>query len=185
MYSFREDVERAVQYHGHLCSGQCIGVKIGRAGLRELGLNNDDPKDRKKIMVYVECDRCPADSISIVTGTRIGKRTLKVKDFGKVAATFVNLETGKAVRVARMVRKHPQEGEDMIAFYENLPEEGYLQITPVQMDIPACDMPGPPAEAVTCAMCGEGVTDSRHVVRDKQTLCKACAGETYYKELTL
>lgn len=182
MYTFREDVERAVNYHGHLCSGQCIGVKIARAGMREIGLDNQNPDDLKKIIVYVECDRCPADSIGIVTGTRIGKRTLKVLNFGKVAATFVNLETGKAVRVARMVRKHPQDGEDMISFYENLPEEGYLKITPVTVSIPACDMPGPPVEAVICAGCGEGVTDSRHVQREGQPFCKACLGQAYYTE---
>lgn len=183
MYTFREDVERAAKYHGHLCSGQCVGVKIGRAGMRALGLDNDDPLDRKKVLVFVECDRCPADAISIVTGTRIGKRTLKVRDFGKVAATFLSPETGEGVRIARVVRRHPAEGEDMIAFYENLPEEDFLEITPVKVDLQPGDLPGPPVSAVTCAACGEGVTDDRHVVRDNKTLCKACAGQCYYQVL--
>lgn len=183
MYTFREDVERAVSYHGHLCSGQLVGVKMARAGLRALGLNNDDPTDRKKIYVFLECDRCPADAIGIVTNTRIGKRTLRALDLGKIAATFVNLETGKAVRVVRAVRRHPKEGEDMISFYENLPEEGFLTITEVKVDLKENDLPGEPKQIVTCARCGEDVTDGRHVMVDGQPLCKTCAGTSYYRVL--
>lgn len=99
MRTFREDLERAVGFHGHLCSGQCIGVKMAHMGMRLIGIDNE--RDRKKLMVFVECNRCPADSILITTGYRIGKRTYYFADLGKVAASFLNLETQKAVRIVR------------------------------------------------------------------------------------
>ena len=179
--TFKEDVGKAVAFHGHLCSGQCIGVKMARLGLELLGPEVDE--DRHRRYVYVECDRCPADAIMAVTGAHIGKRTYKYKDFGKIAATFVDAETGRAFRILRKHRRHPAEGEDMIAFYENLPDEEIFQIQRVSVDLRPCDMKGPPVEAQTCEKCGEEVTDSRHVVKDGVILCKSCAGEGYYKVL--
>lgn len=181
MNTFREDVERAGAYHGHICSGQCIGVKMARLGLKILGL--DPEKDRRRIYVFVECGRCPADAIGIVTGTRLGRRTLRAMDYGKVAATFVDLETNHAVRIQRRQRRHPAEGEDMIAFYENLPDEEIFKIQKVAVDLPPCDLPGKPVEVQFCAVCGEDVTDSRHVVRDGRFLCKSCADGAYYRIL--
>lgn len=178
MRSFREDVERAVEFHGHLCSGQCLGVKMAHMGMRLLGLDNET--DRKKIMVFVECNRCPADAIMITTGCSIGKRTYYFKDMGKAAATFLNLETGKAVRVKRISHRYAAEGEDMIEFYANLPEEGYLEAQEVTVTLGKGDWPGPPVCAEICECCGEEVTDDRHIVVDGKVLCKACAREINY-----
>lgn len=178
MRSFREDVEAAVAYHGHLCSGQCIGVKMARYGLRLLGL--DPIEDRKRIMVFVETDRCPADSIGIVTGCKVGKRTYRSLDYGKIAASFVDLETRRAVRIHRKVRMHPADGEDMISFYETLPDEAIFSAREVVIDIAECDLPGMPTAIVDCHLCGEDVTDGRHVMVDGKPTCKACAGMAYY-----
>ena len=178
MRTFREDVERAAAYHGHLCSGQCIGVKMARLGLKMVDVDPD--LNPKSIYVFVECDRCPADAIGIVTGTRIGKRTLHALDFGKVAATFINLDTNKAVRIQRHTRRHPKDGEDMITFYEKLPDEDIFKVENVQVDLKPCDLPGKPVEVQYCECCGEDITDRRHVIRDGKILCKACAGQSYY-----
>lgn len=179
MPTFKEDVERAVAYHGHLCSGQCIGVKMARYGLQLLGL--DPERDRKRIAVFVECGRCPADAIGIVTGCRVGKRTFTFYDYGKVAASFIDLETRRAIRIHRKKRMHPAEGEDIVAFYQNLPEQEIFSVREVSIDLRDCDLPGPPIEVVYCDVCGEDVTDSRHVMRDEKPLCKACAGNAYYR----
>ena len=181
MKSFREDVERAVAYHGHLCSGQCIGVKMARYGLAALGL--DPETDRKRIYVFVECDRCPADAIAIVTGCRVGRRTFRVMDYGKVAASFLDVETGRAVRVQRKQRRYPAEGEDMIAFYEALDPEEIFKLEPVSISLRPQDLPGPVTEACFCELCGEDVTDGRHVLREGRKLCRSCAGEGYYRPL--
>ena len=177
MRSFREDVERAAAFHGHLCSGQCLGVRMAHMGLRLLGLDNE--KDRKKILVLVECNRCPADAIMITTGCSVGKRTFYFLDRGKTAATFVNLETGRAVRVIRRTHRHPAEGEDLLDFYEELPEEGWLEAREVSVELKAGDRPGPPVEIITCARCGEEVTDGRHVTIAGEVLCRSCAGAPY------
>lgn len=178
MRTFREDVERAVTFHGHLCSGQCLGVKMAHMGMRLLGLDNET--DRKKIMVFVECNRCPADAIMIATGCSVGKRTYYFMDLGKAAATFLNLETGKAVRVYRKYHRHPPEGADMIDFYAELPEEEYLEAKEVAVTLGRGDWPGPPVSNAVCACCGEEITDDRHVERDGETLCKTCAGQVHY-----
>ena len=181
MKSFEEYVEAAVAWHGHLCSGQCIGVKMALYGLSLLGL--DPERDRKRIVTFVECDRCPADSIGVVTGCKIGKRTLKARDYGKIAASFADIETGRAVRLYRKKRMHPQDGEDMVAFYKNVPDEEMFDWRDVKITLQPCDLPGQPVEAVTCPSCGEEVTDSRHVVRDGATLCRPCAGDGYYTKI--
>lgn len=180
MRSFRDDVERAVAFHGHLCSGQCLGVRMAHMGLRLLGLDNET--DRKKIVVFVECNRCPADAIMMATGCTVGKRTYYFMDMGKAAATFVNLETGRAVRVIRKAHRHPADREDLLDFYETLPEEGWLEAQAVTVELKAGDLPGPPVEVVTCARCGEEVTDGRHVEVGGVTFCRSCAGERHYCE---
>lgn len=181
MRAFRDDVVRAVEYHGHLCSGQCIGVKMAHMGMRILGLDNET--DGKKIMVFVECNRCPADSIMMTTGCRTGRRTFLLKDYGKVAATFLNLGTGKAVRIRRTKHVYPENQEDMIVFYENLPESEFLEAQEVRISLDKGDYPGPPVCVVTCEKCGEEVMDNRHVDCEGKILCKACAKGNYYQEV--
>lgn len=179
MRTFRDDVERAVAFHGHLCSGQCLGVRMAHMGLCLLGLDNET--DRKKIMVFVECNRCPADAIMIATGCTVGKRTYYFMDMGKTAATFVNLETGKAVRITHKAHLHPAEGEDLLGFYETLPEEGWLEAQEVTVALKPTDLPGPPVETAVCARCGEEITDGRQVEEAGVTLCRGCAGKNYYR----
>src|SRR5579885_3870992 len=99
MLTLDEYLDEAGRAHGHMCAGQVLGVRMAMAGCREIGI--DDPKaQRKSIIAFVEIDRCAADAVSVVTGCRLGKRALKFRDWGKVAATFVDVETGKAVRIA-------------------------------------------------------------------------------------
>lgn len=179
MRSFKEDLDRAVAFHGHLCSGQCLGVRMAHMGMRLIGIDNET--DRKKIMVFVECNRCPADAIMISTGCSIGKRTYYFKDMGKAAATFLNLETGKAVRVIRKYHRHPAEGEDLTEFYDKLPEEGWLEAKEVTVTLGRGDQPGPVSCVEVCQCCGEEVTDDRHVTVGGKILCKSCAGEGYYR----
>ena len=139
--------------------------------------------DGKKILVFVECNRCPADSILISTGCRIGRRTYVFKDFGKVAATFVNLETQEAIRIRQVKHCYPEPGEDMLAYFENLPYDDFLESQRVRVPLGAGDMPGPPVSVAVCARCGEEVMDLRHVEKDGQCLCKSCAGAGYYQAL--
>src|SRR5207253_9154653 len=98
--SFDEYLRDAEQAHGHLCAGQVLGVRLAMLGLQKLGIDDPQGKDRKRVVTFVEIDRCATDAIGVVTGCRLGKRALKFRDWGKMAATFVDVGTGKAIRIA-------------------------------------------------------------------------------------
>ena len=93
---FDDYVAQAEQAHGHLCAGQILGLRLALYGLKLLGLEDPAGRDRKRLVTFVEIDRCATDAIAVVTGCRIGKRSLKFRDFGKVAATFCDLEGKRA-----------------------------------------------------------------------------------------
>lgn len=191
MRSLRVLLEEAAAVHGHICPGQVLGVRMAAAGCRTLGI--DEPRGGKRLLVYVEIDRCAADAIGAVTGCRLGKRTMKYVDYGKQAATFVDLKTGRAVRVAALeaARKHAvscagntdDRYAAQIEAYQVMPENELLSIQPVRLTVPQEDMPGPPVSRVTCAICGEGINDRREVWREGQPICRACAQGAYYELL--
>jgi formylmethanofuran dehydrogenase subunit E len=158
-------------------------------------LGIDDPKGqhRKRLVTFVEIDRCVTDAITVVTGCRLGKRALKFRDFGKVAATFCDLETGQAVRVVALdSSRHLAEcmypeiedrNELQMRAYREMSASDLFRVEWVKVDIPAEDLPGFKAPRVACAGCGETVNFRREVVRGGRTLCRACAGERYYEPL--
>ena len=192
---FQQLLEAAVAFHGHLCGGQIIGVKMAMAGLRELGIADPKGKERKDLLVFVEIDRCATDAILSVTGCRPGRRTLKILDYGKMAATFVSLKSGRAVRVSVTTASRKQAEQlsaELTPTYgakdaycealRRLPEEELLEIREVFVTLKPEDMPGSPVSVITCEECGEQVLDLREVVRNGRTLCKPCAGQgSYYR----
>src|SRR5437773_6264765 len=100
MKSVDEYLRDAEKAHGHLCAGQVLGVRLAMLGLQKLGIDDPPGKDRKRLITFVEIDRCATDAVGVVTGCRLGKRALKFRDWGKMAATFVDVDTGKAIRIA-------------------------------------------------------------------------------------
>src|SRR3970282_397614 len=99
MKTLDEYLQEAERAHGHLCAGQVLGVRMAMLGLQRLGM--EDPiRERKRLVTFVEIDRCATDAVALVTGCRLGKRALKFRDWGKVAATFVDLQTHRAIRIA-------------------------------------------------------------------------------------
>jgi formylmethanofuran dehydrogenase subunit E len=197
MLSLDEYLREAEKAHGHLCAGQVLGVRLAMLGLEKLGIA--DPRgnkdDRKRLVTFVEIDRCATDAIAVVTGCRLGKRALKFRDWGKMAATFVDLgikdvSTGKAIRIAAkesskaLARSmHPaiaDKNQQQMLAYREMTEDDLFTKQWVKVELPAEEFPGYKGERVVCAECGEGINFRREVVRDGQVLCKACAGETYY-----
>src|SRR5579872_7505085 len=100
MESLDELLRDAEQAHGHLCAGQVLGVRMAMLGCRRLDIDEPRCRDRKRLVTFIEIDRCATDAIGVVTGCRLGKRALKFRDWGKMAATFVDLESGRAIRIA-------------------------------------------------------------------------------------
>ncbi len=188
--NFDELLEDSTKIHGHLCAGQVIGVRMSMIGLREIDI--DDPKgsQRKSLYVLVEIDRCATDAIQTVTGCCLGKRSLKWLDYGIMAATFVNLTTGKAVRITareesrELAKKYTPEVEgkykQQLEAYRVMPEDELFKIEQVAIKIPECDMPGRPMKRVQCEGCGDWVQDCREIEQDGKVLCKSCATGRYY-----
>ncbi len=193
MESFDRLLEISTKIHGHVCAGQVIGVRMSMLGLARIGI--DDPKgaDRKKLYVLVEIDRCATDAIQSVTGCSLGKRSMRWMDFGIMAATFVNLETGRAVRIvareeSRELSKkyYPELGnkyQQQLEAYKIMPEDELFTLQEVKVDLPECDMPGRPMRRVRCEECGDYVQDCREVEKDGRVICRACAGQRYYELL--
>jgi len=192
MQTLDEYVERASVAHGHTCAGQILGIRLALLGLRALGI--DDPiKERKRLVTIVEIDRCATDAVQLVTGCRLGKRALKFKDFGKVAATFVDLKANRALRVvareeskqkAREMYPDLDKEQAQRRAYRELSDDELFTRQWVRVELPAEELPGFKAPRVLCAECGEGINFKREVVRDGRTLCRACAGERYYEALS-
>lgn len=193
MESLEELLTEAERAHGHLCAGQVLGVRLALCGLQQLAIAEPRGKDRKRLVTFVEIDRCMTDAIALVTGCRLGKRALKFRDWGKVAATFVDLESGRAVRVAAKEsskeaarRLHPEiedPNQQQMRAYRELPEEELFTLQWVKVQLPPEEFPGFKASRVVCEHCGEGINFRREVLRNGKILCRACAGESYYLPL--
>ncbi|MEO7029494.1 MAG: FmdE family protein [Acidobacteriaceae bacterium] len=189
--------------HGHLCAGQVLGVRMAMLALARLGI--DDPRsktspDRKRLVTFVEIDRCATDAIGVVTGCRVGKRALKLRDWGKMAATFVDLNAAlgddvyKGLRVVALESSKARAGElypelpkntQQMRAYRELADDELFGEQWVAVPLPRSEFPGYKGERLACARCGEGVNFDRFVERDGERLCLACANESrrYYKPL--
>ncbi len=162
-------------------------------GLRNLGIEDPQGKDRKRLVTFVEIDRCATDAVAVVTGCRLGKRALKFRDWGKVAATFVDVSTGKAIRVAAkesskaLARElHPEiadKNQQQMLAYREMSDDDLFSTQWVKVDLPAEEFPGYKGGRIVCALCGEGINFRREVQRDGKLLCRACAGESYYQPI--
>jgi formylmethanofuran dehydrogenase subunit E len=191
MNSFDDYLRDAEQAHGHLCAGQVLGVRMAMLGLQKLGIDDPRGKDRKRLVTFVEIDRCATDAVGVVTGCRLGKRALKFRDWGKMAATFVNVSTGKAIRIAakesskQLARDmHPElenKNQQQMLAYREMSDDDLFTTQWVKVNLPPEEFPGYKGPRIVCALCGEGINFSREVQRDGKTLCRSCAGERYYE----
>lgn len=178
-------LQKAEIAHGHMCAGQILGVRMSLLGLRTLGIEDPLGADRKRLVTYVEIDRCATDAIGMVTGCRLGKRTLKFRDWGKMAATFVDLSADAGVRVVALENSrdlarelHPEiEGksrQQMLA-YRELDDAQLFRIERVRVQVDPAELPGYKADRVVCARCGEGINFGRFEEMGGQALCLSCA----------
>ena len=191
MKSLDEYLSEAEAAHGHLCAGQILGVRMAMLGLEKLGIDDPKGRDRKRLITYVEIDRCMTDAVAVVTGCRLGKRALKFRDWGKVAATFVDLSSGRGVRiVAKDSAKnaawalHPElesKNQQQMLAYREMPPEELFDVREVRVNVAPEDLPGHKGERIACAECGETINFGREVRRDGRVLCRACAGERYWE----
>lgn len=178
MNSLAEDLKIASDYHGHLCAGQILGVRMARFGLDLL--NIDNPKKYRDLIVYIETDRCLADAIGTVTNCKIGKRNLKVKDYGKMAATFYDINSKKAYRIYKKFDKYASKDQDIVEFFNNYSNDELFSVEEVVVNIKPEDLPGPPIKETVCDLCGEEILDGKEIIKDGKNYCKYCVGDNYY-----
>ena len=180
--------------HGHMCAGQLLGTRMALLGCRMLDIDDPRGADRKKLIVWVEIDRCMTDAISAVTGVRLGKRSLKYVDYGKVAATFLNTETKRAVRIVALEssrtladERYPDIADKrtrQFRAYSEATDDEIFKTELVSLELSDFDAPGSPRSRVTCAVCEEGVNDGREVIdANGDTLCRGCSNGNYYSKL--
>ena len=218
MQTFDALLREAEIAHGHLCAGQILGVRLAMLGCERLGIDDPkglvNPKDRKRLVTFIEIDRCATDAIAVVTGCRLGKRAIKFRDWGKMAATFADLASPitpalasplppqgdtriyKAIRIAAL-ESSKQRARDLYPHIENknqqqmlayreLPNEDLFSEEWVSVPIHPREMPGYKSARITCEQCGEGINYDREIHRDGNILCEGCASPQtrYYRPLT-
>ena len=195
MQKLDELLKEAEIAHGHLCAGQVLGVRMAMLGGARRGRDDPRGKDRKRLVTFVEIDRCATDAIGVVTGCRLGKRALKFRDWGKMAATFVDVESGRAVRIAARESSkeaarelHPEienKNQQQMLAYRELTDDALFTEEWVQVTLDAREFPGYKSERVACALCGEGINYERYILLEGKKLCHGCAApeQRYYRAL--
>ncbi len=183
--------DRVSRMHQHLCPRQVLGVRMGvRAGL-ELGF--ELPQTDKHLIAFVETEGCTADGIGVATGCWVGRRTMFIVDYGKVAATFVDSRSGRAIRTvphpaarSRTVEYAPEimdPWERQLAAYQVMPDDELLTVEPVRLTLDLAALISDPGKRSTCDACVEEINNGREVAVDGRVLCRACAGEAYFVSL--
>jgi formylmethanofuran dehydrogenase subunit E len=206
MEPFDDLLRQAELAHGHLCAGQILGVRLAMLGCQRLGIAQPRTTERKRIVTFVEIDRCATDAIAVVTGCRVGKRALKLRDWGKMAATFVDLNAHlatdgetpiyKGIRIAalesskqraRDLYPHIEDkNQQQMLAYRELPDSDLFSEQWVQVPLHPREMPGYKSARISCALCGEGINYDRHTTTPNgRILCHSCAApeSSYYRPL--
>lgn len=175
--------------HKHLCPRQVLGARIGLAGAAALGLAL--PRTDKRLLVILETDGCFADGVEVATGCTVGHRTLRIEDYGKIAATLIDVKTEQAVRVLPQLdvreraRSHaPAEPRPYFAQlhgYQRMPDAELLTIQAVTLQTSIAVIVSRPGIRVNCTQCGEEIINEREVLIDNRPYCRACSGQGYYQ----
>ena len=190
MNNLQELLDKSASMHHHLCPRQVLGVRMGRYAGKILGL--ELPQTDKRLYTIAETDGCAVDGISVATNCWIGRRTLRVEDYGKVAATFVDTLTGTTVRIVpgKDARKaalvySPElkiKWDGQLLGYQRMPDEELFSIQWVRLVRPIEEIISHPGKKVVCDICGEEIMNEREIIIADTVFCKACAGQAYYQE---
>ncbi len=181
--------EISARDHGHLCPRQILGVRIGLRGIGSLQLEPN--QGSKRLLVITETDGCFADGLSAATNCTVGHRTLRVEDYGKAAATFIDTQTCKAIRVAPVIDirerafafapDEPRHYFAQMQAYQSMPDEDMLTVREVFLNMPIELIVSRPGMRVNCDMCGEEIMNEREIRCEGSIMCKSCAGSGYYR----
>jgi len=191
MRSLEQILRESSRHHGRLCPRQILGARIGLTGMKALGF--DEPPQKKQLLVITETDGCFVDGVASATGCTVGHRTLRVEDYGKVAATFVNTQTDYAVRLAPVLDIRQKAfkyapGETRHYFtqmqaYQVMPDEEMFTFQEVLLNTPVEQIVSKPGLRINCDVCGEEIMNGREISRDGLALCLPCGQAGYYQSV--
>lgn len=189
-----DEINAASGFHGKLCAGIVIGVRMAVLGLKMIEITDPKWKDRKDLLIFAENKRCPIDALQSVTGCKISSGSLRIYDYGKMAASFLNIKTGKAVRIicqdpardnvntyAPNAKLDKQKRE--IYAYKIMPENELFYVSNVKITLSPSEMPGKTRNRVVCPSCNETISSNKGVIVNEKILCTPCAGSCYYEKL--
>lgn len=175
-------------HHHKLCPRQVLGVRIGL--LAGLLLDLPLPQPEKRLLTIAETDGCFVDGLSAATGCYVGRRTLRIEDYGKTAATFVDTLTEQAIRIAPRAEARElawdyapsarNNWEAQLIGYQHLPDDLLFDWRWVELTVPVAQIVGQAGKRVSCESCGEEIINQREVTREGIVLCKSCAGKSYF-----
>ncbi|MBI5052412.1 MAG: TraR/DksA C4-type zinc finger protein [Chloroflexi bacterium] len=182
-------LQTSAALHHHLCPRQVIGARMGLYAGHLLRL--DLPQTDKRLLTFIETDGCASDGVAVATNCWVGQRTMRVEDYGKVAATFVDTQTGEAIRLVPRADLR-QRAHDLFAAarhnweaellgYQRLPAEEMFTVQPVTLNMPLEKIISRAGRKALCNVCGEEIMNERQILRAGLMLCRACAGESYYR----
>lgn len=174
--------------HARLCPRQVLGLRIGLLAGDVLGIGV--PRVDKRLLAIAETDGCAVDGILVATGCTVGRRTLKVMDFGKVAATFIDSETTQTIRIVPrpgirqaamcLIPGAKSRWHAQLEAYQFMPSTELMEVYEVQLNFPLEDLIGQPGRRAVCAECGEEIINRREIVQAGRIVCQSCAGHGYY-----
>jgi len=187
-HNLQQLLEKSAETHRHLCPRQVLGVRMGLLAGELLGL--EVPRRDKRMFVFMETDGCGLSGVQAATGCTPNRRTLRVMDYGKMAATFVDTETMRAVRIAPSAGCRarsadyapdaPSRWHCQLEAYRIMPDDLLFDVQEVELTVSMAAIISRPGRRVTCACCGEEIINEREVVRNGDVLCRCCAGDSYY-----
>ena len=181
-------LSESAKRHKHLCPRQVLGARMGLFAAELLGIQL--PRNDKRLLVISETDGCAIDGLIAATGCRVGSRTLRILDFGKVAATFTDVYTEETIRIvprreARRlavdhVFKARNDWEAMLAGYQVISAPELFVVQRVKLDMPLSEIISRPGRKTICEVCREEIINGREVLNKGVVLCRACDGAGYY-----
>lgn len=184
-----ELLKESATHHHKLCPRQVFGVRIGLLAGHLLEI--PPPQPERHLLAIAETDGCFVDGLSAATGCFVGRRTLRIEDYGKTAATFIDTLHGQAIRIAprnnvrelawQYVSSARNNWEAQLIGYRHIPDELLFHWQPVELTIPVKQIVGQAGQRVSCEICGEEIINQREVIREGTVMCKSCAGISYFR----
>jgi formylmethanofuran dehydrogenase subunit E len=183
-----EILRESASRHKHLCPRQVLGARMALYAAEILDM--ELPRTDKRLLVISETDGCTVDGIIAATACRVGSRTLRIHDLGKVAATFIDIHTEETIRVVprreiRILAADYAPGarnrwEAMLLGYQVIPAVELFAVQHVKLDVPLLQIISKPGKKAICEICNEEIINGREILKGATILCRGCTGEIYY-----